>query len=533
MVGTGNGKFLKWKISVYRTTKRESPDRADRVNRTQHSARPPPTEFLCPVCESLMTDPVVVSSGHTFDRLCVEVCRDLGFLPRLPDGSVPDFSNIISNLSFKSTIDTWRRNNSAAAGPNTTPMDYEAVERIVKKMMKEKEKVGVSVRELIAAVAEKPDRNISHADTELTHRVNRFHSSSSSDDSSTVAGISAPPTPLPFTTRPACLSPSTSSISDIESAIPNPNPSLGGEDEVIVARLTSNDIYEQEQAVKQLRKITRSDESSRISLCTARLLAALRPLLTSRYSCLQTNTAAAIVNLSLSRSNKVPILRSGLVPPLIDLLAAGSPESQEHAAGALFSLSIHDDNKTAIGVLGALQPLLHALRSESERTRHDAALALYHLSHVQSNKVKLVRLGAVPLLLGMVRHGKAMTAARAVLVVWNVASCGEGRAALLDCDAVEVLLGVLRGGGEGIDEAMRENCVAALYALSHGSLRFRGMARAAGAAEVLREVVESGGSERAREKARRILVMLKEDGGELGPSRGGRIGGGAANSTEF
>ncbi|GAB2269885.1 hypothetical protein Dimus_004804 [Dionaea muscipula] len=542
----GNGKFLKWRISIHRSN-------SHHLNQSPQPPRLPPKEFICPICDSLMSDPVVVASGHTFDRLCVQVCRDLRFIPTLPDGSTPDFSAVITNLVFKSTIADWCENNRAL-GPPVVP-DYASVERIVRERIERKEEagkkeIGVSERELIAAVAEKPDVNFSRAVTDLTHRVNHFYSSSSEE--SVIASAASPPaTPLLFATRPACLSPSSSSISD-ESL--NPNPSAGeegGEDEEIFGRLTSQDIHDQEQGVKLLRKVTRSDERSRISLCTARLLSALRLLLGSRYLHLQTDAAAAVVNLSLDKANKVKIVRSGIVPPLIDVLTGGFPESQEHAAGALFSLALDDDNKTAIGVLGALQPLLHALRSESERTRHDSALALYHLSHVKSNRVKLVKLGAVPVLLGMVKVGSM--AGRVLLVVWNLANCVEGRSALLDGNAVEVLVGLLRRG-EFDSESTRENCVAALYALSHGSLRFKGLAKEAAAAEVLKEV-ERSGSDRAREKARRILLMMRERelGGEIElhwegvmdpgalsqpRGRGGRCGGGknvcgGQNSSEF
>lgn len=47
-----------------------------------------------------------------------------------------------------------------------------------------------------------------------------------------------------------------------------------------------------------------------------------------------------------------------------------------------------------------------------------------------------------------------------------------------------------------------------LYALSHGGLRFKAVAKAAGMVEVLRKV-EKMGSERAREKVRRILEMMR------------------------
>ncbi|MCI97074.1 U-box domain-containing protein 38-like, partial [Trifolium medium] len=63
-------------------------------------------------------------------------------------------------------------------------------------------------------------------------------------------------------------------------------------------------------------------------------------------------------------------------------------------------------------------------------------------------------------------------------------------------------------GNELDSEATRENCVAALYALSHGSLRFKGLAKEAKAVEVLR-VIEETGTERAREKAKRVLQKMR------------------------
>ncbi|GMH01311.1 hypothetical protein Nepgr_003150 [Nepenthes gracilis] len=530
----GNGKFHKWKIFY-----RPSPSKSDETHRRE----PPPKEFICPICECLMFDPVVVSSGETFDRLCVRVCRDLNFTPSLSDGSIPDFSTVIPNLAFKSTIVNWCSKSSAAP---PQPPDYSSVERIVRGLMSRqggaeegKSRIRCTEMELIDAVAEMPDVNLSHAVTELAHRVNHFYSSSSEES---VVMTTNPPTPLPLATRPACLSLSSASTSD---EILNPNPN--SEDEEFVAKFNSHDVYEQEQGVVALRKITRSDEHCRISLCTPRLLSALKPLLISRYVAVQANAVAVLVNLSLEKTNKIKIVRSGIVPPLIDVLKGGFSESQEHAAGALFSLSLEDDNKTVIGVLGALPPLLHSLRSESERTRQDSALALYHLSHILTNRLKLVKLGAIPTLLVMLQSGDL--AGRVLLVLWNLANCAEGRSAMLDQNAVEVLVGMLRRN-EFDSESIRENCVAALYALGHGSLRFKGLAKEAGAIEVLKEV-EKGGSERAREKARRILLMLRgrEDGeegdrdgilelGGLSRTRH-RVGGGVgknatiANSTEF
>ncbi|KAJ0775715.1 putative armadillo-like helical protein [Helianthus annuus] len=136
----------------------------------------------------------------------------------------------------------------------------------------------------------------------------------------------------------------------------------------------------------------------------------------------------------------------------------------------------------------------------------------HHLSLVQSNRVKLVKLGAVSTLLTLLETGLA---GRALLVLCNLAASSEGKSAMLDSNAIECLFQKLRNEKVDSNESTRENCVACLYSLSIGSMRFKGLARAARATEVLR-VVEETGSERAREKAKRMLMILRERDDEEG-----------------
>lgn len=452
-----------------------------------------PKEFICPISGSLMADPVIVSSGHTFERVCVQVCKALNFTPNLMNSPPPDFTSIIPNLALKSTILNWCQNYSIDP---PKPLDFNSAEKIVRtSMASEPEKATISENELlIRGVKQAPAVNFNHAATEVTRRLTHFHSSS--DESVSPTALTPP---LPLSTQPSCYSSPSSSCSEMESLTNSP------EEDEILTKLRSAHVSEIEEALSSLRRITRTREEDRARLCTTRLLSTLRPLLVSRYTSIQVNSVAALVNLSLHKPNKIKIVRSGILPPLIDVLKAGSPEAQEHASGAVFSLALDDDCKTAIGVLGALPPLLHLLNSEGERTRHDSALALYHLSLVQSNRSKLVKIGSVPVLLRLVKSGH-MTG-RVLLTLCNLSSCADGRAAMLDSGGVECLVGVLRGN-EFDSRSTQESCVATLYGLSHGGLRFKGLAKAAGAVEVLREV-EKRGSERGREKARRMLEMMR------------------------
>lgn len=469
---------------------------------SKHEKKQAPEEFLCPISGSLMADPVIISSGHTFERVSVQACKNLNFTPLLSDGSTPDFSTVIPNLALKSAIAKWCQD-SANLPPE--PPDVSSSERFVHGLMMKTRKTDSSVQNKIeaqkAVITEEeliqgmkdPRVNFNHAATEVTRRP--AHPYWNSEES---AASSPASPPMQLSSRPSCCS--SASSSEIEIIIPSSH-----EEEETLAKLKSSQVSEIEEAIISLRKLTKTREDTRAYLCSPRLLSVLRSLIVSKHTNIQVNAVAALVNLSLEKVNKVKILRSGIVPPLIDVLKGGSPEVQEHASGALFSLAIHDDNKTAIGVLGALPPLLHLLQSENERTRNDSALALYHLSLVQSNRTKMVKIGSVPILMSMLKSGKMR--GHVLLILCNLASCGDGRAAMLDAQAVECLAGLLSSGDLG-SGSTRESCVAVLYALSQGGLRFKAVGTAAGVVEVLKKV-EKVGTERAREKVKRILETMR------------------------
>ncbi|KAL1205536.1 U-box domain-containing protein 40 [Cardamine amara subsp. amara] len=489
----------KWRISLSRSSSSSSSSSNNSPSKTEI-----PSEFLCPISGSLMADPIIVSSGHSYERACVIASKTLGFTPTpLFPNSPPDFSTVIPNLALKSAILSWCERRCF---PPPKPLDYAAAEKLVFTLMEKtnrsNRKVSISEKELIQAIKDKPSVKLNHAATELDRRPNYFNSSS--DES-----IASSSRTLQLTTRPSCFSsPSSAEIDSLE-------PNLTPEEEALLIKLKSNRISEIEEALISIRRVTRIDEASRINLCTTRLISTLKSLIVSRYTTVQVNVTAVLVNLSLEKSNKVKIVRSGIVPFLIDVLKCGSLEAQEHSAGAVFSLALEDENKTAIGVLGALEPLLHLIRVGTELTRHDSALALYHLSLVQSNRGKLVQLGAVQMLLNMAKLGQMI--GRVLLILCNLASCSVSRDALLDSGGVECMVGILRGTSREVNESTRESCVVVLYGLSHdGGLRFKGLAMAANAVEELIKV-ERSGRERAKQKARRVLEVMRAKSEDSSP----------------
>ncbi|CAN6448462.1 unnamed protein product [Victoria cruziana] len=545
----------------------------------QQRQKAPPLEFLCPISDVPMADPVIVPSGQSFERRCIEALLALPsnhhqqqlFLSTTATTSAP---TLIPNIALKSAIANWCRDSGI---PLPDPPDPESAAALARKFVatspstedaaadlcstsemksrvdcsgsydSESKSYGslggasatVSESDLqlipidspfsvsrssgdntrndltpdhsrsglfdsepiLNRVQDDPAVEFSYAATEVNRRLDRFDSSDS--------GFAASSRPLELATRPACLSESFSSVS-ISCGTSGDSAESNG----LIAKMRSGIVSDQEEAAVAVRNLTREDRDARLKMCTRELLTCLAALMASRYAGLQVNAVAALVNLSLEKVNKVKIVRSGTVPALIDVLKAGHVEAQEHAAGAIFSLALDDDNKAALGVLGAVQPLVHLLGSSLDgRARLDAAMALYHLSFARGNRAKLMRAGALPKLMALARGDEPSLATRAVLILCNLAAGSEGRAAMLDANAVASLVGLIAeswhgNGGEKHMAAIREHSVAALCLLARDTWRFKGLARDSGALEVLAVVAERG-SDRARERASKLLLMMK------------------------
>lgn len=212
-------------------------------------------------------------------------------------------------------------------------------------------------------------------------------------------------------------------------------------------------------------------------------------------------------------------------------------ESRGNAAGALFSLALEDENKLAIGVLGAIPPLLNMFAGSGGEgrlvlARVEAGMALYHLSLAPNNLVKIAKApGAIKALLHVAANlkedagddeggGRRRRRRVAMMVLASLARRDEGRVALMDADVVKAMVEMMRGklvDGKEEEEAEEEEnyCIGVMYEMSKGgmsTLRFRALARAAGAEEVLQLLLEKhreGEGRVGKEMARKILKVIR------------------------
>ncbi|XP_074585318.1 U-box domain-containing protein 39-like [Curcuma longa] len=384
---------------------------------------------------------------------------------------------------------------------------------------------SISSKQKLEAAAASPGAPASHS--VLTRKQHSHpHSSSSASSSSSVNETF-------FEEDSDILSPSPSQVVQNSPATDIPPPLAYGTDvpvEMIEIYLTGTEVSEHEVALVSLRRATRESGDHRIRLCTPHILAALRPMLFSQTAAVQTNATVALLNLSLEPASKVLIANSGVVSPIVEVLKDGHAEARDHAAAALFSLALEEKNRLAIGVLGAIPPLLDYFYKPNARGndgRRDAGTALYYLSLVGDNCSKIARApGAVRALLSVASKKEEAPPPRrpalerlAMMLICNLAGNKEGRPALMDGGAVAAVAALMRSPSR---EALQEYCVTALYGMSKNILRFRCLARAAGAElELMRVAEESegggGGGMRQKIAKKMLRAMNPEDDDEAAP----------------
>ncbi|KAK1684555.1 hypothetical protein QYE76_045403 [Lolium multiflorum] len=435
-----------------------------------------------------MADPVILSSGRTYERACVRACAELSVSPPGAEGEPPSPGGVvIPNDALRAAIRTWRARSGRS--PPAAPSAAAAREAVLR------------------AVPTPRPPGRSSSNLSCSSRASAASTwSSSSRSSSDITSVEL----------------------DMVRAKEVPKEPEAEVGEVAVKAVESGEEWEVEAAMAALRQATRESAPRRRALCVPRLLAALRRvLLSARHSnAARADAAAALANLCLEPENRVSIVRAGAVPALIEVVGsgagAGASEACEHAAGALFGLALHEGNRAAIGVLGAVPPLLSLLTTggHAPRARRDAGMALYHLSLAAVNQSKLARApGAAKNLLSIASDSTEPLPVRrlALMVICNVAACVEGRTALMDADAVATFAAIL--SDDPHRSGLEEWCVAALYDMSMGSPRFRGLARAAGADRpliLIAEQAEPGAHKDMARKALRAMLGLGDiNGGGL------------------
>ncbi|CAI0405650.1 unnamed protein product [Linum tenue] len=451
---------------------------------------PIPPDFCCPLSLELMTDPVIVASGQTYERAFIKNWIELGLTVCPKTRHTLAHTNLIPNYTVKALIANWcELNNVKLPVPVKSSGDdasesLEVPNHLIASYNSDTS--GEVKSEMPRVVSSAAASNSSlHREPEFSPRFVETRSRSQ-----------------PFWRRPSdrllpriVSSPTTETRADLSG--------LETQVKKLVEDLNSDSIDTQREATGQLRLLAKHNMDNRIVISNCGAITLLVNLLRSTDLKIQENAVTALLNLSINDNNKTAIANAEAIEPLIYVLETGSHEAKENSAATLFSLSVIEENKVRIGRSGAIGPLVDLLGNGTPRGKKDAATALFNLSIFHENKARIVAAGAVKHLVELMDPAAGMVD-KAVAVLANLATIPEGRNAIGQQGGIPVLVEVVElGSARG-----KENAAAALLQLCTNSNRFCNNVLQEGAVPPL-VALSQNGTPRAKEKAQSLLSHFR------------------------
>ncbi|KAI9198710.1 hypothetical protein LWI28_020980 [Acer negundo] len=344
-----------------------------------------PKDFCCPISLDLMRDPVIISTGQTYDRSSIARWMEEGHCSCPKTGQMLAHTRLVSNRALRNLIVQWCTAHGVPYDPPET---------------------GDSTAEYFAAaLPTKAAVEANRATAELLIQ----QLASGSQGAKTVAA------------REIRLLAKT-----------------GRENRAFIAKagaiphlcelLSSNNPVAQENSVTAMLNLSIYDKNkSRImeeERCLGSIVQVLRFGLTTEA---RENAAATLFSLSAVHDYKKKIAdERGAVEALAGLLRVGTPRGKKDAVTALFNLSTHTDNCQQMIEAGAVTALVGALGNEGVAEEAAGALALIVRQPTGAAAVGKEEM-AVSGLIGMMRCGTPRAKENAVAALLEL--CRSGGAA--------------------------------------------------------------------------------------------------------
>ncbi|KAD6120071.1 hypothetical protein E3N88_11342 [Mikania micrantha] len=455
-----------------------------------------PSYYICPLTLQLMSDPVIVSTGQTYERDSIQNWINNGLLRCPVTRQTLSHKNLIPNYTVKALISNWcDENNVKIDHPDRSSSEDQLVSS-------SKIENGFDRLSFQKSNHRSTEESCSHSRSESTSTA-----VSSSEHLYEVSGETAPGNQVH---NSICVSevinpnggnrsyPITVSLPPDSS--PNDSTTFSYvKDLAHDLKSPSNEAHT--KAAEEIRFLAKNNMENRIMIGQAGAIQPLISLLHSKQKLTQEHAVTALLNLSINGNIKSLIAESGAVEPLIHVLETGNTCAKENAAAALFSLSLLEEYRVKIGQSGAVKPLVDLLGSGTLRGKKDAATALFNLSIFHENKARIIQAGAVKYLVELLDPETQMVD-KAVALLSNLASVPEGCLVIAREGGIPLLVEVVETGSQ----RGKENAASILLQLCLNSPKYCRLVLQEGAVPPLVALSQSGTS-RAKEKECFFIIL--------------------------
>ncbi|XP_012080958.2 U-box domain-containing protein 14 [Jatropha curcas] len=329
-----------------------------------------PDDFRCPISLELMKDPVIVSTGQTYERSCIQKWLDAGHKTCPKTQQTLLHTALTPNYVLKSLIALWCESNGVEL-----PKQQGAYRT---------KKFGTSFsdcdRIAIVALLEKLANGNPEQQRAAAGEL-RLLAKRNADNRVCIAEAGAIP--------------------------------------LLVELLSSTDARTQEHAVTALLNLSIND-INKGTIVNAGAIPDIVDVLKNGSMEARENAAATLFSLSVVDENKVAIGGAGAIPALIDLLREGTPRGKKDAATAIFNLSIYQGNKARAVRAGIVLPLMQLLKDAGGGMVDEALAILAILASHQEGKVAIGQAEPIPVLMEVIRTGSPRNRENAAAVLWSL-----------------------------------------------------------------------------------------------------------------
>ncbi|XP_009405766.2 U-box domain-containing protein 45-like isoform X1 [Musa acuminata AAA Group] len=438
----------------------------------------PPEEFICPISLQLMFDPVIISSGQTYERFCIEKWFNDGHSTCPKTQQQLSHLCLTPNYCVKGLIANWCEQNGfpiPTGPPESLDANYWRLAFSQCEAM-DSSSFGCTNSCKLKCVKVAPlEENHSHEELTETdvETLSNYYNEHVVDEFERYRSL-------------------LSALHEVKSA------------------------HKQCRVVEQIRYLLKEDEEARIFLGANGLVEALiqflRMALFSGDGKAQKAGAMALFNLAVNNNrNKEMLIAAGLLPLLEQMIS--NSEMFECVAALYLNLSCLNEAKPLIGLSKAvpfLIQVLQAVNNEGSSCKYDALYTLYNLSTHPPNIPFLVSSGIInslhPLLGSPSVTEGIMWTEKALAVLINLASSQAGRKEIVLTPGIFCgLAGVLDFG----EPAEQDQAVSCLLILCSSDERCSQMVLQEGVIPSLVSISVNG-TTKGKEKAERLLRLFRE-----------------------
>lgn len=344
-----------------------------------------PPDFCCPISLDLMRDPVIISTGQTYERSSITRWMEEGHCNCPKTGQMLINNSLVPNRALRNLITQW----CTAHGIPYDPPDctYASTEGFASASPS---KAALEANRATAALLIQQLADGSQVAKTVAAREIRLLAKTGKENRAFIAEAGA----IPYLCK----------------ILLSPNPIA---QENSVTAMLNLSIYEKN-------KCRIMDEEG----CLESIVDVLRFGHTTEA---RENAAATLFSLSAVHDYKKRIAdEEGAVEALAGLLRAGTPRGKKDAVTALFNLSTHTDNCVRMIEAGAVTALVSALGNEGVAEEAAGALALIVRQRIGAEAVGKEDM-AVAGLIGMMRLGTPRGKENAVAALLEL--CRSGGAA--------------------------------------------------------------------------------------------------------